>query len=184
MHVSPHGMVYRTHTGVSYRCLTCSFIPIKTMFLWAVVWSTSSSGICVVIRWPQRRGFSERYTYFFCIRHLRYISKLLCLYAEALRVLWNFSYMYKHAMQQLFMHGLHLWPLNFLFQAGEIQTILCLGFGQSDVTYSGTLSGDIYVWTANKLTKVIPQVHKVCIFVVALCFVNGFMIWWYHISRL
>ncbi len=44
---------------------------------------------------------------------------------------------------------------------GEIQTMLCLAFGANDMTYSGTLSGDIYMWRANTLVKVIQAAHEV-----------------------
>lgn len=44
---------------------------------------------------------------------------------------------------------------------GEIQTMLCLGFGPSDnLTYSGTLSGDVYVWSGVNLQRVIQDAHR------------------------
>ena len=46
-------------------------------------------------------------------------------------------------------------------KTGEIQTILCACFGPEDTTYSGTLSGDIYVWRGNNLDRVLPAAHKV-----------------------
>lgn len=48
-------------------------------------------------------------------------------------------------------------------KAGEIQTILCLSFAPNDVTYSGTLSGDVYVWSGNNLQRVIQGAHGVSI---------------------
>ena len=56
------------------------------------------------------------------------------------------------------------------FQVGEIQTMLCLTFGADDVTYSGTLGGDVYVWKGNNLSRVVPAAHQVrnlcvCLFV-------------------
>ena len=45
-------------------------------------------------------------------------------------------------------------------KVGEIQTITCLAFGPDGVTYSGTLSGDVYVWNGNNLQEVIAA-HKV-----------------------
>ena len=45
--------------------------------------------------------------------------------------------------------------------AGEIQTILCLAFGPDELTYSGTLGGDIYVWKGSNLDHVISGAHKV-----------------------
>ncbi|XP_041352370.1 echinoderm microtubule-associated protein-like 6 isoform X2 [Gigantopelta aegis] len=44
--------------------------------------------------------------------------------------------------------------------AGEIQTILCLAFGPDDLTYSGTLGGDIYIWKGSNLDRVISGAHK------------------------
>ena len=46
-------------------------------------------------------------------------------------------------------------------KAGEIQTNLCLAFGASDVTYSGTLSGEIYLWKGSNLARSIPNAHTV-----------------------
>lgn len=46
-------------------------------------------------------------------------------------------------------------------KAGEIQTILCLAFGADDTTYSGTLSGDVYVWKGNNLSRVVREAHAV-----------------------
>ena len=46
-------------------------------------------------------------------------------------------------------------------KVGEIQTLLCLAFGPDYVTFSGTLSGDIYVWQANNLQRIIQDAHKV-----------------------
>ena len=46
-------------------------------------------------------------------------------------------------------------------KVGDIQTMLGLTFGPDNLTYSGTLNGDIYIWQANNLTKVIPGAHAV-----------------------
>lgn len=46
-------------------------------------------------------------------------------------------------------------------KAGEIQTNLCLAFGPNDVTYSGTLSGEIYKWKGHNLSGTIPSAHTV-----------------------
>lgn len=46
-------------------------------------------------------------------------------------------------------------------KAGEIQTMLCLSFAPDDITYAGTLSGDVYVWKGRNLQKVIQGVHQV-----------------------
>ncbi|XP_033734062.1 echinoderm microtubule-associated protein-like 6 [Pecten maximus] len=50
-------------------------------------------------------------------------------------------------------------------KAGEIQTIMCLAFSCSDnTTYSGTMSGDIYIWKENNLDRVIQEAHKGAIY--------------------
>ena len=47
-------------------------------------------------------------------------------------------------------------------KVGDIQTMLCLGFAPSDdITYAGTLSGDIYVWSGTNLQRVIQDAHRV-----------------------
>ena len=46
-------------------------------------------------------------------------------------------------------------------KAGEIQTNLCLAFAPNDVTFSGTLSGEIYKWKGHNLTGSIPNAHTV-----------------------
>ncbi|XP_074647902.1 echinoderm microtubule-associated protein-like 6 [Tubulanus polymorphus] len=44
-------------------------------------------------------------------------------------------------------------------KVGEIQTILCLAFGGPDLTYSGTLGGDVYIWSGNNLQRVVQGAH-------------------------
>jgi hypothetical protein len=46
-------------------------------------------------------------------------------------------------------------------KTGEIQTILCLAFGADGSTYSGTLSGDVYIWRDNTLDRVVSAAHSV-----------------------
>lgn len=46
-------------------------------------------------------------------------------------------------------------------KAGDIQTMLCLAFGTEDLTYTGTLGGDIYVWKGINLLRVINDAHQV-----------------------
>ena len=40
---------------------------------------------------------------------------------------------------------------------------MCLAFAPNDVTYSGTLQGDIYVWSGNNLQRVIQGAHRVSV---------------------
>ncbi|KAK7103893.1 echinoderm microtubule-associated protein-like 6 [Littorina saxatilis] len=44
-------------------------------------------------------------------------------------------------------------------KTGEIQTMLCLAFGSDGATYSGTLSGDVYIWRENNLERVVSAAH-------------------------
>ena len=46
-------------------------------------------------------------------------------------------------------------------KVGEIQTMLCVAFARDGVTFSGTLSGDIYMWRDNSLIKVFHSAHEV-----------------------
>ena len=52
-------------------------------------------------------------------------------------------------------------PTGVFGKAGEIQTNLCLAFGPNDLTFSGTLSGEIYKWKGHNLTGSIPNAHTV-----------------------
>ena len=62
----------------------------------------------------------------------------------------------------LYVNSVKLNILSGVFgKAGEIQTNLCLAFGPNDVTYSGTLSGEIYKWKGHNLSGTIPNAHKV-----------------------
>lgn len=49
-----------------------------------------------------------------------------------------------------FQENLHLFT-GIFGKGGEIQTMLCLAFSSSALTYAGTLSGDIYKWNKNNL---------------------------------
>lgn len=50
---------------------------------------------------------------------------------------------------------------------GEIQTMMCLAFplengvGAAVVTYSSTMSGDIYIWNDNQLARAVKEAHTV-----------------------
>lgn len=55
-----------------------------------------------------------------------------------------------------------LYFIGIFGKAGEIQTNLCLAFGPNDVTYSGTLSGEIYKWKGQNLAGSISTAHTVC----------------------
>lgn len=50
-------------------------------------------------------------------------------------------------------------------KTGDLQTILCLACAKEDITYSGALNGDIYVWKGLNLVRTIQGAHSVsCIF--------------------
>lgn len=46
-------------------------------------------------------------------------------------------------------------------RTGELQTILCVACARDEVTYSGALNGDIYVWKGITLIKTIQGAHGV-----------------------
>ncbi|XP_071834835.1 echinoderm microtubule-associated protein-like 6 isoform X3 [Apostichopus japonicus] len=54
-------------------------------------------------------------------------------------------------------------------KAGDIQTMLCLAFGTEDLTYTGTLGGDIYVWKGINLLRVINDAHQSSIYGMDTC---------------
>ena len=47
-------------------------------------------------------------------------------------------------------------------KTGDIQTMLCVAFAPDNVTFAGTLSGDIYVWKGSNLQSVVAKAHQVC----------------------
>ena len=46
-------------------------------------------------------------------------------------------------------------------KAGELQTVLCVCSWRGSVTFSGTMSGDVYKWRENNLERTIPHAHNV-----------------------
>lgn len=51
-------------------------------------------------------------------------------------------------------------------KTGDLQTILCLACAKDEVTYSGALNGDIYVWKGINLMRTVQGAHGVRL----LCF--------------
>ncbi|XP_045150033.1 echinoderm microtubule-associated protein-like 6 [Echinops telfairi] len=49
-------------------------------------------------------------------------------------------------------------------RTGDLQTILCLACAKEDVTYSGALNGDVYVWKGLALVRTIQGAHSAGIF--------------------
>ncbi|XP_064621338.1 echinoderm microtubule-associated protein-like 6 [Lineus longissimus] len=41
----------------------------------------------------------------------------------------------------------------------KMQTMLCVAFGANNVTFTGAMSGDVYLWKDNTLARVIHKVH-------------------------
>ncbi|TTD32934.1 Echinoderm microtubule-associated protein-like 6 [Bagarius yarrelli] len=56
--------------------------------------------------------------------------------------------------------GNALTPKRGIFgKTGDLQTILCLATAKDEVTYSGALNGDIYVWKALNLVRTVQAAH-------------------------
>ncbi|KAF4802612.1 hypothetical protein TURU_023792 [Turdus rufiventris] len=54
-------------------------------------------------------------------------------------------------------------------KTGDLQTILCLACAKEDITYSGALNGDIYVWKGLNLVRTIQGAHGAGIFSMYAC---------------
>ncbi|XP_036006433.1 echinoderm microtubule-associated protein-like 5 isoform X1 [Fundulus heteroclitus] len=54
-------------------------------------------------------------------------------------------------------------------KTGDLQTILCLACAKDEVTYSGALNGDIYVWKGINLMRTIQGAHGSGIFSMNAC---------------
>nr|XP_034966373.1 echinoderm microtubule-associated protein-like 6 [Zootoca vivipara] len=54
-------------------------------------------------------------------------------------------------------------------KTGDLQTILCLSCAKDDITYSGALNGDIYVWKGLTLARTIQGAHGAGIFSMYAC---------------
>lgn len=60
--------------------------------------------------------------------------------------------------------GNSLTPKRGVFgKTGDLQTILCLACARDEVTYSGALNGDIYVWKGINLVRTIQGAHAVSV---------------------
>uniref|UniRef100_A0A8B9D2A6 EMAP like 5 n=2 Tax=Anser TaxID=8842 RepID=A0A8B9D2A6_9AVES len=66
--------------------------------------------------------------------------------------------------------GNSLTPKRGVFgKTGDLQTILCLACARDEVTYSGALNGDIYVWKGINLVRTIQGAHAAGIFSMNAC---------------
>ncbi|KAI4568505.1 hypothetical protein MJT46_008303 [Ovis ammon polii x Ovis aries] len=54
-------------------------------------------------------------------------------------------------------------------KTGDLQTILCLACARDELTYSGALNGDIYVWKGINLIRTIQGAHTAGIFSMNAC---------------
>jgi WD40 repeat protein len=55
-------------------------------------------------------------------------------------------------------------------QLKDMQTMFCMAFSsQSEIYYTGTLNGSIYVWKGTKLEEIIPEAHEGAIYVMTTC---------------
>nr|XP_020441832.1 echinoderm microtubule-associated protein-like 6 isoform X2 [Monopterus albus] len=54
-------------------------------------------------------------------------------------------------------------------KTGDLQTILCVASAKDDVTYSGALNGDIYVWKGLSLMRTVQAAHGAGIFSMYSC---------------
>lgn len=68
------------------------------------------------------------------------------------------------------MCGNALTPKRGIFgKTGDLQTILCVASAKDDLTYSGALNGDIYVWKGLNLIKTVQAAHGAGIFSMFSC---------------
>uniref|UniRef100_A0A8C7UID4 EMAP like 6 n=1 Tax=Oncorhynchus mykiss TaxID=8022 RepID=A0A8C7UID4_ONCMY len=66
--------------------------------------------------------------------------------------------------------GNALTPKRGIFgKTGDLQTILCLATAKEEVTYSGALNGDIYVWKGLNLARTVQAAHGAGIFSMHAC---------------
>ncbi|KAM7408259.1 hypothetical protein PAMA_002117 [Pampus argenteus] len=66
--------------------------------------------------------------------------------------------------------GNALTPKRGIFgKTGDLQTILCVASAKDDITYSGALNGDIYVWKGLNLIKTVQAAHGAGIFSMYSC---------------
>lgn len=58
--------------------------------------------------------------------------------------------------------GNALTPKRGIFgKMGDLQTILCVSAAKDEVTYSGALNGDVYVWRGITLIRTVQAAHGV-----------------------
>uniref|UniRef100_A0A3P9P894 EMAP like 6 n=1 Tax=Poecilia reticulata TaxID=8081 RepID=A0A3P9P894_POERE len=66
--------------------------------------------------------------------------------------------------------GNALTPKRGIFgKTGDLQTILCVASAKDDITYSGALNGDVYVWKGLTLLRTVQSAHGAGIFSLFSC---------------
>uniref|UniRef100_A0A4W4FP77 HELP domain-containing protein n=1 Tax=Electrophorus electricus TaxID=8005 RepID=A0A4W4FP77_ELEEL len=66
--------------------------------------------------------------------------------------------------------GNALTPKRGIFgKTGDLQTILCVASAKGDITYSGALNGDVYVWKGLNLIRTVQGAHGAGIFSMYAC---------------
>ncbi|XP_012942464.1 echinoderm microtubule-associated protein-like 6 isoform X2 [Aplysia californica] len=58
----------------------------------------------------------------------------------------------------------------------KMQTMLSLAFGANNVTYTGALSGDVYVWQDSNLTRVVQKAHTGPVFAMFTTLRDGLIV--------
>ncbi|XP_061915415.1 echinoderm microtubule-associated protein-like 6 isoform X1 [Entelurus aequoreus] len=54
-------------------------------------------------------------------------------------------------------------------KTGDLQTMLCVTWAKDDITFSGALNGDVYVWKCARLTRTLQAAHGAGIFSMYAC---------------
>ncbi|XP_047132983.1 echinoderm microtubule-associated protein-like 6 isoform X1 [Hydra vulgaris] len=67
---------------------------------------------------------------------------------------------------------------NLSSYAGEAvnQTMLSVAYGPNDATFTGAISGDVYIWSVNLLTRIVKNVHSGPIFCMFTTVTDGLIV--------
>jgi WD40 repeat protein len=58
----------------------------------------------------------------------------------------------------------------------QMQTMLSVAFAPSNVTYTGSISGDVFEWKGNSLTRVVQGAHSGPVFTMFTCLEDGLIV--------
>lgn len=127
--------------------------------------------LCMLIRWLQQQAPSKKkctlssvcIEFNFISMHL---PKVLNPPSHAVILAFLATVFSHHLCLQFWsLCGNALTPKRGVFgKTGDLQTILCLACAKDEITYSGALNGDIYVWKGINLLRTIQGAHGVCIY--------------------